>query len=87
MVSITRGLFPAVSDLAREVRYRCFDQPLFEQARSKSTRRWKTTCAYLAANPELRTATRECARWSSVRNRWSACSPAGSRPPTPPCAS
>ena len=33
MISITRGLSPAVSDLAREVRYRCFDQPLFDQAR------------------------------------------------------
>ena len=32
---MTRGLFPAVSDLARELRYRCFDQPLFERARKQ----------------------------------------------------
>ena len=35
MIAITRGLFPAVSDLARELRYRCFEQPLFEQARKQ----------------------------------------------------
>ena len=35
MVFVTRGLFPAVSDLAREVRYRYFDQPLFERTRSE----------------------------------------------------
>lgn len=33
MISMSHGLFPAVNDLAREVRYRYFDQPLFEQAR------------------------------------------------------
>jgi len=33
MIDVARGLFPAVSDLAREVRYRCFDQPLFDRAR------------------------------------------------------
>jgi hypothetical protein len=32
LVSATRGAYPVVSDLAREVRYRCFDQALFEQA-------------------------------------------------------
>ncbi len=35
MVYVTRGLFPSISDLAREVRYRCFDQPLFEEVRKQ----------------------------------------------------
>ena len=33
--SITHDAYPAVSDLAHEVRYRHFDQPLFERARSQ----------------------------------------------------
>ena len=32
---MTHGLFPAVSDLAREVRYRYFEQPLLERARKQ----------------------------------------------------
>ena len=35
MIAITRATFPAVSDIARELRYRCFDQPFFEEARRK----------------------------------------------------
>jgi acetyl/propionyl-CoA carboxylase alpha subunit/acetyl-CoA carboxylase carboxyltransferase component len=52
MVSITRGLFPAVSDLAREARYRLFDQPLFEGARKQVYMQVEDHLAYLAANPE-----------------------------------
>ena len=35
IIAITRGTFPSVSDLARELRYRCFEQALFEQARKQ----------------------------------------------------
>ena len=52
MISMTRGLFPAVSDLAREVRYRYFDQPLFERARKQVYAQVEDDLAYLAANPE-----------------------------------
>jgi acetyl/propionyl-CoA carboxylase alpha subunit/acetyl-CoA carboxylase carboxyltransferase component len=52
IISITNGLFPAVSDLAREVRYRYFDQPLFEQARKKVYEQLEEHFAYMAANPE-----------------------------------
>jgi len=52
MISITRGLFPAVSDLAREVRYRCFDQPLFDQARKLVYEKVEDHLAYLAKHPE-----------------------------------
>ena len=39
----SRSYFPAVSDLARELRYRCFEQPSFEQARKEIyAERWKT---------------------------------------------
>jgi acetyl-CoA carboxylase carboxyltransferase component len=51
MVSITPGLFPAVSDLAREVRYRYFDQPLFERARKQIYDQVENHLAYLAADP------------------------------------
>ena len=52
LISMTRGLFPAISDLAREVRYRCFDQPLFERARRQVYAQAEEHFAYLAAHPE-----------------------------------
>jgi acetyl/propionyl-CoA carboxylase alpha subunit/acetyl-CoA carboxylase carboxyltransferase component len=52
MVSMTNGLFPAVTDLAREVRYRYFDQPLFERARQRVYEQMEEHLAYLASNPE-----------------------------------
>lgn len=52
MISVARGLFPAVSDLAREVRYRYFDQPMFEGARAQVYAQAEEHLAYLAANPE-----------------------------------
>ncbi|MGA9565607.1 MAG: carboxyl transferase domain-containing protein [Candidatus Korobacteraceae bacterium] len=52
MISITRGLFPAVSDLARELRYRSFEQPSFEKARKEIYAEAQTHLDYLAANPD-----------------------------------
>ena len=52
LISMTRDLFPAISDLAREVRYRCFDQPLFEQARKQIYAQVEEHLALLAAHPE-----------------------------------
>jgi acetyl/propionyl-CoA carboxylase alpha subunit/acetyl-CoA carboxylase carboxyltransferase component len=52
MIPMTRDLFPAVSDLAREVRYRYFDQPLFERARQQVYAQAEEHLAYLAADPE-----------------------------------
>jgi acetyl-CoA carboxylase carboxyltransferase component len=52
MISMTNGLFPAVTDLAREVRYRYFDQPLFERARQQVYEQMEEHLAYLAANPD-----------------------------------
>ncbi|PYX73171.1 MAG: carbamoyl-phosphate synthase subunit L [Acidobacteria bacterium] len=51
-ISITRELYPSVSDLAREVRYRYFDQPLFERARSNVYEEAEEHLAYLAAYPD-----------------------------------
>jgi acetyl/propionyl-CoA carboxylase alpha subunit/acetyl-CoA carboxylase carboxyltransferase component len=51
LVSISNGLFPAVFDLARTVRYRYFDQPLFERARQQVYDEMEEHLAYLAANP------------------------------------
>ena len=52
MTSMTNGLYPAITDLAREVRYRCFDQPLFEQARKQVYEQMEENLAYLAAHPD-----------------------------------
>jgi acetyl/propionyl-CoA carboxylase alpha subunit/acetyl-CoA carboxylase carboxyltransferase component len=52
LTSMTRGLFPAISDLAREVRYRYFDQPLFEQARKQVFAQAEEHLNHLAADPE-----------------------------------
>jgi len=50
MIAITRGLFPALSDLAREVRYRCFDYPSFEKARWQIYAAAEEHLDYLAAH-------------------------------------
>ena len=52
MISMTRGLFPAVSDLAREVRYRYFEQPLLESARKQIYAEVEDHLIYLAAHPD-----------------------------------
>ena len=52
MISITRGLYPAAGDLAREVRYRWFDQPLFEDARKQVYAQVEDHLSYLAAHPD-----------------------------------
>ena len=51
IISVTRELFPAVSDVAREVHYRYFDQPLFERARKKVYAQVANHLACIAANP------------------------------------
>jgi acetyl/propionyl-CoA carboxylase alpha subunit/acetyl-CoA carboxylase carboxyltransferase component len=51
LISITNGSFAALSDLAREVRYRYFDQPLFERARKLVYDQVEDHLAYLSANP------------------------------------
>jgi acetyl-CoA carboxylase carboxyltransferase component len=52
MVSITRELFPSVSDLARELRYRCFEQPVFEHGRKQVYASMEEHLDYLAAHPD-----------------------------------
>ncbi|HEY6947036.1 MAG TPA: carboxyl transferase domain-containing protein [Candidatus Acidoferrum sp.] len=52
IISLTRGLFPAISDLAREVRYRCFDQPMFEAARRQVYAQAEEHLAHLAVHPD-----------------------------------
>lgn len=51
MVAITRASFPAISDLAQELRYRCFDQPIFDAARRLVYARVESHLDYLSANP------------------------------------
>ncbi len=51
MVSNTRVQFPALSDLARELRYVCCDEPLFQEARRQIYRAAEETLEYLTTNP------------------------------------
>ncbi len=52
LIATTRGLFPAVSDLAREVHYRWFDRPLFERVRRQVYAQAEEHLAALAAGPD-----------------------------------
>ena len=52
MIAMSNGQFPALSDLAREVRYRHFVQPSFERARKQVFEQVEENLAYLAANPD-----------------------------------
>jgi len=52
MITITNEPYPAVSDLAREVGYRYFDQPLFERARDRVYQEAEDHLAYLASHPD-----------------------------------
>jgi acetyl/propionyl-CoA carboxylase alpha subunit/acetyl-CoA carboxylase carboxyltransferase component len=52
MISVTRGVFPAVSDMAGELRYRCFDQPVFEAARKHVYAKMQDHLMYLAFHPK-----------------------------------
>jgi acetyl/propionyl-CoA carboxylase alpha subunit/acetyl-CoA carboxylase carboxyltransferase component len=51
MIFITNGSFAALSDLAREVRYRYFDQPLFERTRGQIYAHVEEQLSYIAQNP------------------------------------
>jgi len=52
MVAITREPFPTINDLARELRYRCFEQPLFEHSRSQVYAGMQEHLDYLAEHPD-----------------------------------
>ena len=52
LISTTHEQFPAVSDMAREARYRYFDKPLFDAARKQVYDQVETDLAYLASNPD-----------------------------------
>ena len=51
LVAVSQGRYPSVNDLAREVRYRYFDQPLFEGARNRVYQQMDAHLAHLAGNP------------------------------------
>lgn len=52
IITITPELYPSVSELARELRYRYFDQPLFERSRNRVYEEAESHLAYLAAHPD-----------------------------------
>ena len=52
MIVMSSGQYPAIADLAREVRYRYFDQPLFEQARKQVYDKVEEQLNRMAADPD-----------------------------------
>jgi acetyl/propionyl-CoA carboxylase alpha subunit/acetyl-CoA carboxylase carboxyltransferase component len=52
IIAIARDLYPSVSELARELRYRYFDQPSFERSRARVYEEAERHLAYLAAHPD-----------------------------------
>jgi len=52
VIATSNGRFPAISDLAREVRYRYFDEPLFSKVRKQVYDNIEKLLAELASNPE-----------------------------------
>ncbi|HET9444308.1 MAG TPA: carboxyl transferase domain-containing protein [Acidimicrobiales bacterium] len=51
LADAARGRFPVVADLARELRYRCFEQPALEQARAEVYAAMDGHLAALVAGP------------------------------------
>jgi acetyl/propionyl-CoA carboxylase alpha subunit/acetyl-CoA carboxylase carboxyltransferase component len=56
LVSATQLRHPAVGDLARQVRYRCFDAPLIAQERARGQRQVRAELDHLSADPQARSA-------------------------------
>jgi acetyl/propionyl-CoA carboxylase alpha subunit/acetyl-CoA carboxylase carboxyltransferase component len=56
LVSATQLRHPAVGDLARQVRYRCFDAPLIAQERAQAQREVRAELDNLSADPQARAA-------------------------------
>jgi acetyl/propionyl-CoA carboxylase alpha subunit/acetyl-CoA carboxylase carboxyltransferase component len=56
LVSATQLRHPAVGDLARQVRYRCFDAPVVAQERAQAQREVRAELDHLSADPPARAA-------------------------------
>ncbi len=54
LVSATQLRYPAVGDLARQVRYRCFDAPLIAAERAQAQQRVRAELDELSADPAVR---------------------------------
>ncbi len=52
LLSVSENRFPALNDLAHDVRFRFFEQPLFEKARNEVCNRMKAHLEYLERNPD-----------------------------------
>ena len=69
-----RERYPAVYDLAREVRFRYFDEPLFEQVRNRVYEEMESHLSYLAAHPDTPQSRRaDELSWSPVRSPYRTC--------------
>lgn len=52
LIDASRGRYPAIADLAREVRYEYFDRPLFDESRRQVYAEVEQRIDYLAENPD-----------------------------------
>ncbi|HZR08574.1 MAG TPA: carboxyl transferase domain-containing protein [Myxococcales bacterium] len=52
LISVARPTFPAIADLARELRFRWFDRPLFQQVRGEVLSRSEADLRRLASAPD-----------------------------------
>ena len=52
LIQETRGRYPAVNDIAREIHYRSLDMPFLEQIRAQKYDEVEQILEYLAANPQ-----------------------------------
>ncbi|ACY14645.1 Carbamoyl-phosphate synthase L chain ATP- binding protein [Haliangium ochraceum DSM 14365] len=52
LVAVTQGRFPAINDLARELRYALYERPLLEQARSRLYAEVDEHLTHLTQSPE-----------------------------------
>ena len=69
LIAATERRDHVVADLAREVRYRYYDEPVIEAAREQAYAAMEKHLHALGADPDAPTAPTGCGRWSSVRGR------------------
>ncbi len=64
LASLTNGVFPAVTDLARELRFRTFDEPLFQRVRRQTYQQMEQHLGRLSTSCPVRS---EPDRYESIR--------------------
>ena len=69
LIAATEDRDQAITELAREVRHRYYDEPVIEAPARRATRRWRSTCARSVRIRDARTARSVRALWWRARSR------------------